>query len=43
MPEPRTRFAASLLNNQIWVVAGYDNVIGSGALTARNPHALLMW
>ena len=32
MPEPRTRFAGALFKNQIWVVAGYDNVIGSGAL-----------
>ena len=35
MPEPRTRFAAALLNNQIWVVGGYDNVVGSGARTGR--------
>lgn len=35
MPQPRTRFATSLLNNQIWVVGGYDSVNGdSGVLTA---------
>lgn len=34
MPEPRTRFAGALLNSHIWVVAGYDNVIGSGVQTA---------
>ena len=31
MPQPRTRFAAAVFNNQIWVIGGYDNVAGSGA------------
>ncbi len=30
MPQARTRFAAAVFNNQIWVIGGYDNVAGSG-------------
>ena len=30
MPERRTRFAAAVFNNQIWVIGGYDNVTGLG-------------
>lgn len=30
MPEPRTRFAAALLGDNIWVVSGFDNLDGTG-------------
>lgn len=40
MLEPRTRFAAAMLNNRIWVVGGYDNVVGAGVLTIRDEQCL---
>ena len=36
MPQPRTRFAAAVFNNEIWVIGGYDNVAGSGAHCDQN-------
>ena len=30
MPQRRTRFAAAVFNNEIWVIGGYDNVAGTG-------------
>ena len=30
MPDRRTRFAAAVFNNQIWVIGGYNNVAGTG-------------
>lgn len=30
MPEPRTRFAAALLGDNIWVVSGFSDLDGTG-------------
>ena len=30
MPDRRTRFAAAVFNDQIWVIGGYNNVAGTG-------------
>ncbi len=35
MPERRTRFAAAVFNNEIWVIGGYDNVAGTGEAFER--------